>query len=77
MKTMISMLLLIIISSSITLSQNINIEGKVISGKSGKPIFGANILLNDAIGTSSGANGKFTLKNVSIGDLMIKISFRL
>jgi hypothetical protein len=58
-----------------TLSAQVNISGKVLSNETGEPIAGASVYINNStIGTSSNADGEYSLLNFLQGTYEIVVS---
>ena len=79
-QSFISILLFGILLSVQGISQNITqtIKGTVIDKISEKPLVGASIsLVGSKLGTITGGDGKFTLKNIPIGRQKIAIQLQL
>ncbi len=74
---MIKILLILLLISNITYSQNI-IKGKITDKKTGKPIEFVNIfVLNNQYGTISDKNGNYELKKIPANAKIIKIQYSL
>lgn len=67
----ISVMLILLLAVLATYAQQFNITGIVVDKKSNEPIIGASVLIKGTpIGTITDVNGKFTLNDVSKGNIL-------
>ena len=67
----VTILLILLLSVIVTHAQQFNLTGTVVDKKSNEPIIGASVLIKGtSLGTITDLEGKFTLKDVSKGNVL-------
>ena len=59
-KSLLSIILLVFVAMRVE-AQDATITGKIISKEKGEPLIGANIIIDDTVGTATDLDGKFTI----------------
>ena len=72
MRRLKSLLIMLLLSINIMYAQQINITGMVTDKKLNEPIIGASVIVKGSTnGTITDFDGKFTLTNVQIGNMLV------